>query len=147
MLYHSYIGDGCLSDRMQLNKRKNAKYRILRASIATNCFDIPSLKHFFDKLDIAYSICKTDHNITFNGRNARSFLEYIGPCHTPEYQYKWNIKDNEFGPQLYNKNISTITLVQGLTAIASGKLTKKEMIEIALQSLRESGVINLRVDH
>ncbi len=100
--YHMYVGDGHLSDRMQLDKRKGATFRILRIVIATDCFNIITLNRFFDSLNIYYRIHKHSSGgwqVFFNGSSAREFLEYIGTPQTDGFTYKWAIRDDLYGTQ------------------------------------------------
>ena len=88
-----YIGDGCIAH----NKRtQNIK-------LATQCFSkeeqeqilIPQLQ------DFDASLMKTDvskggeqqYFIYIPKRKIKKFLEYIGPCPFPDYQYKWDYQE------------------------------------------------------
>lgn len=136
MMYHMYIGDGTLSDRMQLQKKTMSSFRMLRIGLATDCFVYEDIKRFFDKLPVSYIIIRSNRNVNLNGQRARDFLKYIGRCRTPEYAYKWKLMDKEFGKQYGRRK--TRPLMHALTLIAAGRIPRKEMITVAKTAIKHS---------
>ena len=88
-----YIGDGAICN----NKRtQNIK-------LATQCFQkeelenilLPQLKNFeatLMKADVSKS-GEQQYSIYIPKRKIKEFLDYIGPCPFPDYEYKWAYKE------------------------------------------------------
>ena len=88
-----YIGDGCISHS------KNTQY----IKLATQCFSkedqerilIPQLQEFEAHLIKADTSNNGEQQyfIYIPRRKIKKFLEYIGPCPFPDYQYKWDYRE------------------------------------------------------
>ncbi len=82
---HWYIGDGSIANK-----------RSLTISLATHCFDKQELEITCSQLGALGILAKLSRYqndqfcIQIYGKNALSFLKYIGECPVDSYQYKWN---------------------------------------------------------
>ena len=51
------------------------------------------------------------------------------------YDYKWAVKDEKFGIQVFNPRVSRNILVQALKNISDGLMTREQMMQMAQKSL------------
>lgn len=114
-----YIGDGCLT---------NLK-RSQEIILATNCFLkeeqeqilLPQLQKFEAKLR---QCSGEQYRIIIPRRKIQDFLDYIGECPFPDYQYKWNYKNyqNQYLPNDKEKENQIVSSY--LSGCSTGSIAK-----------------------